>query len=786
MSIIRNFLKKVGTSPAPIVLLNYSEKTPEISIYPIDFTKSNSSTGLTDIHYGYGELSAKISESSFTINCDTIFKNHDLGRTSISLMLYAYAESISSCYIPIIGPGGSNDTIYLSNGITVINLDSGNTTLSIVATGANTNNNYIYFKVWPYSGEFAYPTFKYVDSNNDRLIYGSGWSIVTQYVPKVTNSILHADAYDYITGEALADKTFNITNDGNTITIKNGSSTTTVTTTELICNSREMLTSSGELVPLNKDNTPLLYKNLTLGKDGCFGLSKFVLINRDVPIDDLKSIYDRMFNPPLPDVYYDIDKQKLTQPNIFTTTQYLIDLSGNENHGVINNLARVESEWVTNVWECIGASGYAQMIRNKLFLIRAVKANPVFTCSLSNIQCLSGKWGIYVSLPEGYNSSEKCKVCLYSPSDNQSYMEMELKYNTTNVWDLTGVNTRNLSSTVTEARFNVPDTWVNSRDLDCYIVFFPVYDDSKRVGYPQLGMPVFTEWDTSDVEILDYMRIDTNVSRKFGAKYPLDVEKISGMLVIPPIKGRFKSNIGRQISPEIRIQYYDSNGDPLGFTFKVSVPETTEYFDEQGYNISTIDFPGLLVNVKDVNFASFDAFLYFMRQGPIYEQLGYDPSFKFPKLPGNGYTEVTIPYGPNYQTVIMELVVSDDINEYVNTVNFYKCQDEATSDNVNLQMNGPATSAMGTELAFSKNNSGKVYINGVLNTTHTMSDYFNKHITVAIVGTNADTSSSQKWLGANNGGESPFKLYKFMAFQQQLTEEQLNGVYERYNFYMGN
>ena len=660
MSIIRNFLKKVGTSPAPIVLLNYSEKTPEISIYPIDFTKSNSSTGLTDIHYGYGELSAKISESSFTINCDTIFKNHDLGRTSISLMLYAYAESISSCYIPIIGPGGSNDTIYLSNGITVINLDSGNTTLSIVATGANTNNNYIYFKVWPYSGEFAYP------------------------------------------------------------------------------------------------------------------------------IDDLKSIYDRMFNPPLPDVYYDIDKQKLTQPNIFTTTQYLIDLSGNENHGVINNLARVESEWVTNVWECIGASGYAQMIRNKLFLIRAVKANPVFTCSLSNIQCLSGKWGIYVSLPEGYNSSEKCKVCLYSPSDNQSYMEMELKYNTTNVWDLTGVNTRNLSSTVTEARFNVPDTWVNSRDLDCYIVFFPVYDDSKRVGYPQLGMPVFTEWDTSDVEILDYMRIDTNVSRKFGAKYPLDVEKISGMLVIPPIKGRFKSNIGRQISPEIRIQYYDSNGDPLGFTFKVSVPETTEYFDEQGYNISTIDFPGLLVNVKDVNFASFDAFLYFMRQGPIYEQLGYDPSFKFPKLPGNGYTEVTIPYGPNYQTVIMELVVSDDINEYVNNVNFYKCQDEATSDNVNLQMNGPATSAMGTELAFSKNNSGKVYINGVLNTTHTMSDYFNKHITVAIVGTNADTSSSQKWLGANNGGESPFKLYKFMAFQQQLTEEQLNGVYERYNFYMGN
>lgn len=56
------------------------------------------------------------------------------------------------------------------------------------------------------------------------------------------------------------------------------------------------------------------------------------------------------------------------------------------------------------------------------------------------------------------------------------------------------------------------------------------------------------------------------------------------------------------------------------------------------------------------------------------------------------------------------------------------------------------------------------------------------------------STNSSKYIGCvspgsasdSSNGSSTFKFYKFMAFKEQLTEEQLEEVYERYNFYMGN
>lgn len=80
MSVIRNFLLD-NVTPAPVVRENYSNLTLqpedyERLIYPLVLSTINSSSGLTDIHCGYGELSAKISATSFSLNCNTLFANN--------------------------------------------------------------------------------------------------------------------------------------------------------------------------------------------------------------------------------------------------------------------------------------------------------------------------------------------------------------------------------------------------------------------------------------------------------------------------------------------------------------------------------------------------------------------------------------------------------------------------------------------------------------------------------------------------------------------------------------
>lgn len=84
------------------------------------------------------------------------------------------------------------------------------------------------------------------------------------------------------------------------------------------------------------------------------------------------------------------------------------------------------------------------------------------------------------------------------------------------------------------------------------------------------------------------------------------------------------------------------------------------------------------------------------------------------------------------------------------------------------------------------------YINGQENTSITAASLRGKRTTVAIVGDSGVTNSS-KYIGcvspgsASDGsnGSSTFKFYKFMAFKEKLTKEQINKVMDKYGFYKG-
>ena len=177
----------------------------------------------------------------------------------------------------------------------------------------------------------------------------------------------------------------------------------------------------------------------------------------------------------------------------------------------------------------------------------------------------------------------------------------------------------------------------------------------------------------------------------------------------------------------------------------------------------------------------------------VYEQLPLETYFQFSKslmeyIEGH-YCYAQIPESPNFGTVIMDMEVSSDIEPEVLTASFYKDVDATLGGN-GIRMAGPNNSdvSFGTEIAFTYGSSpqGKSYINGVLNTTNPVSEYFGKHITVANIGTPIEGSNVHYIGGSSLGEQSPFRLHKFMAFKEQLTEKQLAKVLEKYNFYMGN
>ena len=349
------------------------------------------------------------------------------------------------------------------------------------------------------------------------------------------------------------------------------------------------------------------------------------------------------------------------------------------------------------------------------------------------------------------------------------------------------------------AKVFIPDDWWDKDEdgnkidtnADFYVVFFPVYDQSKAVGYPTHAVSDFTQNDWNErgtankVSIISYYKVDTT-----ECSYPYDFRNLtsknleystSNVFVVRPFKARFKRHDGENISVGIDLRGYKNGIDSI-IKFMGTGSSTGEI---------TVDFPGDVV-FSETPYTNPYVIIYLSPVG-VYEQLPLETYFQFSKsimeyIEGH-YCYAQIPESPNFGTVIMDMEVSSDIEPEVKTVTFYK-EDEGASGGNNIIMTGPANSnvSFGTEVAFTYSSSSgvKSYINGVFNTTNPTSEYFGKHITVANVGTPTPGSSVHCIGGSSIGGQSPFRLHKFMAFKEQLTEEQLKKVYEKYNFYMGN
>lgn len=87
------------------------------------------------------------------------------------------------------------------------------------------------------------------------------------------------------------------------------------------------------------------------------------------------------------------------------------------------------------------------------------------------------------------------------------------------------------------------------------------------------------------------------------------------------------------------------------------------------------------------------------------------------------------------------------------------------------------------KIAYSQRNNGKTYINGILNTSIPTGNLLNKKHLITI--SNSNISESQKPNIATNYNHGSFHcnmaIYKFLGFKDELTEEQIQYVIEKYN-----
>lgn len=677
-------------------------------------------------------------------------------------------------------------------GLSVYDIPNSYKYLEFVSTAA-TVGNYFTLTQFPFTGVDAFCVNGYNLSEIERLNPASGYSIVCQSIlpEDAESSVILGSSPLYLEAEKTSMGGLNFKNGDPDVDLTSfGESMPTY-----IGNSKECINLSEETFPLPEKGTESV-SNLQIGDTSKSGLVSSVAVwNRDYPVEDLKQWYEDNCIP-LPAVYYDINKQLLQNQGNYGT-DYFIDFSGNNLHAVVQNLNPVSPDWVFNSWkfyfDAIEATSPYGGVFHVTKLLKNQKRITVFFINLNNFVGFNSKISIFINKPAGKENASDATFNMGEISWAETPFTQTLTEGV-NVIDIPESSVFD-SQYTNIARVIIPDDWWDQDEngirletnTDFYVVFFPVYDQSKAVGYPTHAVSDFTQNDWTEIEttnkvsIINYYKVDTTECSEpynFRNIAATNLEySTSNVFVIKPFKARFKRTDGaKNISASIDLHGLNNGEDVLIKTF-VYQSSTGEI---------TVDFPGAVVFSK-ASYTNPVVLIYLYPVG-VFEQLPLETYFQFDKLQtDSGYTGAVIPSGPQYQTVIMELEVSNNVYEGVNVVNFYKNNSQATGTDVTLQMNGPNSQAMGTELAFSKNNSGKVYINGVLDTTHLMSEYFNKHITVAVVGTNTETSNTQKYIGAtDNGGESPFRLHKFMAFKEQLTEEQLKKVYEKYDFYMGN
>lgn len=501
-------------------------------------------------------------------------------------------------------------------------------------------------------------------SGNFKLNINSGWSSIAVREPQLISTVSQiwskddegmGCSFEGSGGITMALNSFGVQNDVNDIYEQSSISYST---------SRNY---NGHL--LNKgtrddDNTWLLRVGASINESGKTinrnsQQQELLIWNRDLTDSQLQEYISKNIIP-IPEVYYDVDKQQAL--NTDDGKGYLIDYSGHGHHGELKNFTYSNPEWTQPNWRIINTNDSEQIPR----VTAEELSTGVYHITELVREYSTGFLGERITNVAG---KKFCINVLNKPANRELGVAFE-GIAVTNLQE--GNNIIDLSNSKHTGRDGWDYIWISGDPgtVDFYITIFPFFDESSANGWGYQQLPDLDSWVELNTSIISKNKVKlTGTNGNYDSlNYSiLPIYHDNNIAVFSPFKARFKVETTRE-SGQIG---FAADGHVQASGSQVVKGAYISYIDNGYVNV---DFPGYIWDVSNLEMTT-NPYLYCypdLGNNAVIEQL---PIQDYLTMNGDLNNQIDINSNDTYQTILVDMEVSEggesELNNYNNNLTNY-------------------------------------------------------------------------------------------------------------------
>ncbi len=399
---------------------------------------------------------------------------------------------------------------------------------------------------------------------------------------------------------------------------------------------------------------------------------ELLIWNRDLTDSQLQEYISKNIIP-IPEVYYDVDKQQAL--NTDDGKRYLIDYSGHGHHGELKNFTYTDPVWTQisfNISSDYPSSGggndydVENLSTGHTTIFKVNSKNP----NAQNPNIIDRPFGIF----NGYEKKITIAISgladgeqLIFYSTNSSVSVTQTLNNGNNTIDLSNVSNQNLSGYFVIAPLS-GETLSFTNPI--YIVVFPFFNEISANGWGYQQLPNLDSWVEQNTSIISKNKVKltgTNGHYDSLTYSILPIYHDNSIAVFSPFKARFKVETTRE-SGQIG---FAADGRVQASGSQVVKGAYISYIDNGYVNV---DFPGYIWDISNLEMTT-DPYLYCypsLNNNSIIEQL---PVQEYLTMNGDLNNQIDINSEDTYQTILVDMEVSEggesELNNYNNNLTNY-------------------------------------------------------------------------------------------------------------------
>lgn len=386
---------------------------------------------------------------------------------------------------------------------------------------------------------------------------------------------------------------------------------------------------------------------------------ELLIWNQDLTDSQLQEYISKNIIP-IPEVYYDVDKQQAL--NTDESKGHLIDYSGHGHHGELKNFTYSNPEWTQPNWRIINTNDSEQIPR--------VTAEELST-GVYHITELVREYstGFLGGRTTNVAGKKFCINVLNKPADRELGVTFE-GIAVTNLQE--GNNIIDLSNSKHTGIDGWDYIWISGDPgtVDFYITIFPFFDETSANGWGYQQLPDLDSWVELNTSIISKNKVKlTGTNGNYDSlNYSiLPIYHDNNIAVFSPFKARFKVETTRE-SGQIG---FAADGHVQASGSQVVQGAYISYIDNGYVNV---DFPGYIWDVSNLEMTT-DPYLYCypgLGNNAVIEQL---PIQDYLTMNGDLNNQIDINSEDTYQTILVDMGVSEDgeseLNNYNNNLTNY-------------------------------------------------------------------------------------------------------------------